>query len=169
VVYLRNDWASCARPAVPRGRKFGRLVALLKRGQGLAKEKKPLILSTAPQHQLPGDKRPVGTNLAVIVTEPTFGVHDLKRVLALCEHFSVPAAVIINKADLNPDQARAIETYCREKNYMVIGKLPHDAAITEAMVQGKAVTEYRECELSEKLKTAWKESACWPVFKLKQF
>ena len=139
----------------------GRLVALLKKeAKALAKEKgASLILSDGP----PGIGCPVisamsGANLAVIVTEPTpSGVHDLKRVLALCEHFSVPAAVIINKADLNPDQARAIETYCREKDYRVISRLPHDAIITEAMVNGKAVTEYRDCELSEKLKTAWKD------------
>jgi len=78
-------------------------------------------------------------------------------VLSLCEHFKIQAAVIINKADLNPDQTRAIETYCREQKYRVVARLPHDATITEAMVYGKAVTEFRDCELSARLKIAWKD------------
>jgi MinD superfamily P-loop ATPase len=139
----------------------GRLVALLKKeAKALAEQKgAPLILSDGP----PGIGCPVisalsGANLAVIVTEPTpSGIHDLKRILELCEHFNIPAAVIINKADLNPDQTRAIEDYCRENSRRVMAKLPHDPVMTEAMVQGKTVTEFRACELSDRLKNAWKE------------
>ncbi len=139
----------------------GRLVALLKKeAKTLAEEKgTELILSDGP----PGIGCPVisalsGADLSVIVTEPTpSGVHDLKRVLELCEHFKIPATVIINKADLNPDHALGIETHCRERGYRVIAKLPHDATITKAMVQGKAVTEYQDCEISTALRTAWKE------------
>jgi MinD superfamily P-loop ATPase len=139
----------------------GRLVALLKKeAKTLAEEKgAPLILSDGP----PGIGCPVisalsGADLAVIVTEPTpSGIHDLKRILELCEHFNIPAAVIINKADLNPGQARAIEGYCLENSRRVIAKLPHDKVMTEAMVQGKTVTEFQACELSDALKSAWNE------------
>jgi MinD superfamily P-loop ATPase len=139
----------------------GRLVALLKKeAKSLAEAKgASLILSDGP----PGIGCPVisalsGTNLAVIVTEPTpSGIHDLKRILELCEHFDIPAAVIINKADLNPDQTGVIETHCRENHYPVIARLPHDPVMTEAMVQAKTVTEFRDCELSDSLKTAWDE------------
>jgi len=139
----------------------GRLVALLKKeAKTLAEEKGiDLILSDGP----PGIGCPVisslsGTDLAVIVTEPTpSGIHDLKRVLELCEHFSTPAVVIVNKADLNRDQTLAIETFCREKGREVIARLPHDAVMTEAMVACKTVTEFRACELSSKLRTAWDE------------
>jgi MinD superfamily P-loop ATPase len=139
----------------------GRLVALLKKeAKSLAEAKgTDLILSDGP----PGIGCPVisalsGANLSVIVTEPTpSGIHDLKRILELCEHFNIPAAVIINKATLNPDQADVIEAYCRESNRPVIARLPHDPVMTEAMVQVKTVTEFRDCELSDSLKTAWNE------------
>jgi len=139
----------------------GRLVALLKKeAKTLAEERDAsLILSDGP----PGIGCPVisalsGAGLAVIVTEPTpSGMHDLKRILELCKHFNIPTAVIINKADLNPDQAEAIEAYCQENSLSVIARLPHDPVITEAMVQGKTVTEFRACELSEALKYAWEK------------
>ena len=139
----------------------GRLVALLKKeAKTLAEAREArLILSDGP----PGIGCPVisalsGTDLSIIVTEPTpSGVHDLKRILELCEHFNIPAAVIINKADLNPDQAKIIEDYCLENSRPVIAKVPHAQVMTEAMVQGKTVTEFRDCELSEILRDAWKE------------
>ncbi len=146
---------------IPAEENSGKLVALLKKeAKTLAKEKNaPLILSDGP----PGIGCPVisalsGADLAVLVTEPTpSGIHDLKRVLELCEHFSTPTVVIINKADLNPDQADAIEDFCGEKGRRVIARLPHDAAMTEAMVHGKTITEFRSCELSTQLKSAWEE------------
>jgi MinD superfamily P-loop ATPase len=139
----------------------GRLVALLKKEAKTLAEQKGigLILSDGP----PGIGCPVisalsGADLAVIVTEPTpSGIHDLRRILELCEHFDIPAAVIINKADLNPDQARAIEDYCKESNRPVIARLPHDQAMTEAMVAGKTVTEFKDCELSSQLRAAWND------------
>jgi MinD superfamily P-loop ATPase len=139
----------------------GRLVALLKKeAKALGEETEaPLIISDGP----PGIGCPVisalsGADLAVVVTEPTpSGLHDLKRILELCDHFTIPAAVVINKADLNPDQAQTIENYCSQNNCSVIAELPHDKVMTEAMVQGKAVTEFRACRLSENLKIAWEE------------
>jgi MinD superfamily P-loop ATPase len=41
--------------------------------------------------------------MVVIVTEPTpSGLHDLERVADLCDHFSIPATVLVNKCDVNP-------------------------------------------------------------------
>jgi len=139
----------------------GRLVALLKKeAKALAEQREtPLILSDGP----PGIGCPVisalsGASLAVIVTEPTpSGIHDLKRILELCEHFNIPAAVIINKADLDPGQAATIEGYCRDNGRRIIARLPHDPVMTAAMVQGKTVTEFRACELSDALKSAWED------------
>ncbi|MBW2369576.1 MAG: ATP-binding protein [Deltaproteobacteria bacterium] len=139
----------------------GRLVALLKKEAKTLAETtgRELILSDGP----PGIGCPVisalsGTNLAVLVTEPTpSGLHDLVRVMSLCEHFQIPATVIINKFDLNPDQTNAIQTHCDGKGLRVIAKLPHDSIITEAMVQGKAVTEHTTGQFTELLREAWRE------------
>jgi MinD superfamily P-loop ATPase len=139
----------------------GRLVTLLKReAKALARERQSgLILSDGP----PGIGCPVisalaGADLAVIVTEPTpSGIHDLKRVAELCEYFRLPAGVIINKCDLNPDQSNRIDAFCAKKEIAVLGKLPHDPAITEAMVRGLTVTEYLSNGLAAQLRKIWVE------------
>lgn len=85
-----------------------------------------------------------GADLALVVAEPTAaGIHDMERVLATAAHFRVPTLVCINKADIYPAGAAEIEAYCRERGIEVIGRIPFDAAVTEAMVQGQPVTAYR--------------------------
>ncbi len=139
----------------------GRLVALLKQeAKKLAEERHlDLILSDgAPGIGCPVISSLSGTDLAVLVTEPTpSGRHDLERVASLCDHFKVATAVIINKFDLNSEQTASIEGFCREKNYPVVGKLPHDKVITEAMVQRLAVTELAETGLSLEIEKTWQK------------
>ncbi len=98
-----------------------------------------------------------GAAMAVIVAEPTAaGVHDMERVLQTTEHFGVPSLVIINKADIHPEGATVIEDYCRERGLRVLGRLPFDTLVTEAMVQGLPVTEYSpNSPISEALCEAW--------------
>lgn len=125
----------------------GRLVALLRQqARALAEAKGlDLILSDGP----PGIGCPViaalsGIDMAVIVTEPTVsGRHDLERVLELCRHFKIQAGVIINKCDLNLDQANDIKAYCQTQQLPLIGEVPHDQVFTEAMIQGQTVTEFQ--------------------------
>jgi len=137
----------------------GRLVALLRQqARAMAEAQgRDLILSDGP----PGIGCPViaalsGVDLAVIVTEPTVsGRHDLERVLELCRHFKIPAGVIINKCDLNLDQANDIKAYCRTQHLPLIGELPHDQVFTEAMVQGLTVTEFRPEGIGAAVESVW--------------
>jgi MinD superfamily P-loop ATPase len=139
----------------------GRLVALLKNEarQLGKKEGVDWIISDG----VPGVGCPVisslsGADYVVIVTEPTpSGRHDLERVAALCDHFRLPAGIIINKADLNTEVADAIAGYCGEKGYPVIARFPHDPLVTEAMVQGKALTELGQGELDRAIRAAWRK------------
>ena len=97
-----------------------------------------------------------GIDLAVIVTEPTpSGRHDLERVAELCAFFKVVPAVILNKADLNPEEASRIEALCRDKGYELIARLPHDPEMTRAMVERKAVTEVPDSPLGRDIRAAW--------------
>jgi len=137
----------------------GRLVALLRqKAKELAKKEGfDLILSDGS----PGIGCPVisslsGASLAVIVTEPTpSGHHDLERVTELCEHFRIPAGVIINKFDLNEDKTEQIESMCVKKGLHLLGRLPHDMAVTHAMVAGQTITEYQKHGISELVRQAW--------------
>ena len=139
----------------------GLLVSLLKRqARALAEEKglDLLLCDGAPGIGCPVIASLSGTNLAVIVTEPTpSGRHDLERVAELCGHFRIQVAVILNKFDLNSEEAAKIEAFCRSKGYPVIAQLPHDTVVTRAMVQRKAVTEMEDCGFTEALREAWEQ------------
>jgi len=99
-----------------------------------------------------------GTDLALIVTEPTVsGVHDMERVLKLAAHFRVPAFVIINKADLNAEQAERIVRIAEQYKSRVIGRIPFDQSVNDALMAGKTIIEYGASAAAEEILGIWKE------------
>jgi len=97
-----------------------------------------------------------GASLALMVAEPTLsGIHDLERVLGVSGHFGVPATVAINKYDLNEDNTRRIEDYCKEQGIEVAAKIPFDNAVTEAIVRGVPVVEYADGRVSREIVGLW--------------
>ena len=139
----------------------GRLVARVReRAAELAEELHlPLILGDGP----PGTGCPViasvtGTDLVVIVTEPTVsGVHDMERVLKLTRHFGVPAVIVINKADLNTEQAQRIEMLATQANSRVIGRIPFDREVNDALMAGKTVIEFGAGKASQAIREIWQQ------------
>ncbi|RLC27535.1 MAG: (4Fe-4S)-binding protein [Deltaproteobacteria bacterium] len=124
----------------------GKLVSLVRQeGKRVAEEKGlDLLLTDGP----PGVGCPViaslgGASAVLIVAEPTVsGRHDMKRVVQLAAHFRVPALACVNKFDLNLDETRDIETFLRENNAKVLGRIPFDPSFTRAMVEGKTIVEF---------------------------
>ncbi len=97
-----------------------------------------------------------GASLALMVTEPTLsGIHDLERVLGVSRHFGVPAAVCINKYDLNEENSRRIEDYCHKQGIEVVARIPFDNAVTEAIVRGVPVVEYADGKVSREIEGLW--------------
>ena len=97
-----------------------------------------------------------GVDLGLVVAEPTIaGAHDLERALATASHFGVPAVVCINKCDLNAKRADEIERFCREQGVVVVGRIPFDPAVTEAMVKGRAITERSDGGVARELIGVW--------------
>jgi MinD superfamily P-loop ATPase len=139
----------------------GKLVALLRREAKALAERigARLVLSDGP----PGIGCPVisalsGTDLAVIVTEPTpSGLHDLQRVAGVCDHFGVPAAVLINKSDLNTALSREIRVFCEGRQMPVAAELSHNAGFVHAMVRGLTITEFADSLVAQQVQSAWVE------------
>jgi MinD superfamily P-loop ATPase len=137
----------------------GKLVATVRKEARHLAEKNNLdyIISDGP----PGIGCPVisslsGTNLAVLVTEPTLsGIHDLERVLGVCRHFEVPALACINKYDLNEENTHQIENYCRDEKIEVAARIPFDNVVTEAMMKGVPVVEFSNGEVSQEIEKLW--------------
>ncbi len=124
----------------------GKLVTLVKqqgRLLGLDEGRELLIVDGPPGIGCPVISASAGADLALLVVEPTLsGIHDLERALATVTHFRVPPLVCINKADVNPGHTASIETYCGAEGFEVVGTVPYDTVVTQAMVQGQPVTAY---------------------------
>jgi len=123
----------------------GKLVSVVRReARRIAEaEKRDLIIVDGP----PGIGCPViasltGATVVLVVTEPTVsGEHDLKRVLKLARHFDMPAAVCVNKWDLNPEMTARIEDMARRSGAKIAGRVRYDRAVTAAQLQERAVAE----------------------------
>lgn len=98
-----------------------------------------------------------GTNIAVIVTEPTkTGLHDLQRLVELIHSFNIPAYVIINKFDINPDITLNIRDYLKKQGIPLIAKIPFNKLMVEAMIEGKNIIEFSpDSKISELVREIW--------------
>ena len=137
----------------------GRLVSRVRdRAAELTRElDRTQILGDGP----PGTGCPViasvsGADLVVIVTEPTVsGVHDMERVLQLARHFGVGTAVVINKADLNSTQAEKIAKLAESHGSRVIGRIPFDKEVNDALMAGKTIVEYGSGPAEAAVREVW--------------
>ncbi len=137
----------------------GKLVTTIRnKGQELAAvdQKEYLIIDGPPGIGCPVIASLSGVDAALIVTEPTVsGIHDLERILAVCRHFGVIAAVCISRYDLGGTQSAVIEKYCQKEEIAIAGKIPFDRLFVEAMVHGMPVVEYRNGVLSHRIREVW--------------
>jgi MinD superfamily P-loop ATPase len=123
----------------------GKLVTTLRREASSIAEKqdRSLILVDGP----PGIGCPViasmtGASMALIVTEPTLsGEHDLQRILSLARHFKLPAAICVNKWDINVEMTERIENKACEMGAQIAGRIRYDSSITRAQMQEQTVVE----------------------------
>lgn len=139
----------------------GQLVSLVrKEAQKLAKEKNLnyIIIDGPPGVGCPVNSAITGAQLAIIVTEPTMsGIHDLKRILELTKQFRVPALVVVNKFDLNLENTREIKSYCKKQQVELIGEIPFDSSVIEALKAGEIVVRFSgDGKISEIVTDIWK-------------
>lgn len=80
-----------------------------------------------------------GCDYAILITEPTpSGFSDLKRILEVVNHFSIPYGIVINKWDINPTLSEEIEKWAGKK---FLGKIRYDKKVIDAIVNLKPVIE----------------------------
>jgi MinD superfamily P-loop ATPase len=139
----------------------GKLVTVVrKKAMEIAKENNlDLILIDGP----PGIGCPVtasltGVNLILAITEPTVsGIHDLERILKLADHFKIPSMVCINKFDLNLENSNKISLYCEKNGSQLIGKIPYEPKVVEALVKRKTVMDYPCNEVQGIIQRMWEQ------------
>jgi MinD superfamily P-loop ATPase len=138
----------------------GKLVTLVRQNaKNIARTQKldVIIIDGSPGIGCPVIASISGVDAALVVTEPTLsGIHDLKRALVLLNHFKVKPFVCINMHDINPDVAGQIQEFCLVNSVEVLGLIPYDKEVTEAMVNGKTIVEYNSrSPVSREITNIW--------------
>jgi MinD superfamily P-loop ATPase len=137
----------------------GKLVSIVRREarrMAEAENRSVIIVDGPPGIGCPVIASLTGATLVLVVTEPTVsGEHDLERVLKLARHFDMPAAVCVNKWDLNPEMSERIEDMARRSGAKIAGRVRYDRAVTAAQLQERAVVE-TEAPCVADIQQVWK-------------
>jgi MinD superfamily P-loop ATPase len=123
----------------------GKLVSTVRREArriAEAEQRERIIVDGPPGIGCPVIASLTGATIVLAVTEPTVsGEHDLGRVLKLARHFDMPAAVCVNKWDLNTEMTERIEGMARRSGAEIAGRVRYDRAVTAAQLQERTVVE----------------------------
>ena len=100
-----------------------------------------------------------GTDLVIMVIESTIsGLHDANRLHELIHSFSIPTYALMNKFDINPASTAEIEEFLKEKSIPILGKIPFDKRMVDAMIKGKTIVEFNDrIEPSKVITGAWRK------------
>ncbi|MBN1536171.1 MAG: ATP-binding protein [Anaerolineales bacterium] len=140
----------------------GKLVTLIKQHARLRAEDTQaslLIVDGPPGIGCPVISACAGADLGLIVTEPSVaGIHDFQRILGVLQHFKIPAVVCINKTDIYPEGVEKIRQFSASQEVAILGEIPFDDHITQAMVQGKPITTpFPDAPSSRAILEIWEE------------
>ena len=138
----------------------GKLVTVVRNNAQQVAEKEGcelILIDGSPGIGCPVIASLTGVDLALIVTEPTMsGLHDLERIMDVTRHFGIASAVCINKYDINEENSKRITEFCRQRGIQVVGNIPYDAVVTEAMVAGMPVVEFSRGVVWDAIKDMWR-------------
>jgi MinD superfamily P-loop ATPase len=115
-----------------------------------------LIMDGSPGIGCPVIASLAGTDLALIVTEPTpSGAHDMERIAGLARHFEIRAVCAINKFDINPGNSERIASWCAGHGVPVVGKIPFDPEVVGSVSRGVPLVEVSRGAASKMIRRIW--------------
>ncbi len=139
----------------------GKLVSVVrKRAREIAEQTdaRYLIADGPPGIGCPVIAAITGVDLVLGVAEPSLsGIHDLQRVAEVADRFRIRMCCVVNRFDINLENTRVIEKWCGEHGITVVGRIPFDKTVTEAMVAGKPVVEYGPSRAADEIRKVWQE------------
>ncbi len=142
----RTAWGPLVHAALDVGEdNSGRLVAeVRKEAARIASEEGHdlVIVDGPPGIDCPTHAAIGGVDLMVAVTEPgVAAAHDLKRLLDLAQWFRVPAAIVLNKADLHPPAAADLRAMAAARGVPVLATLPFRPEVPRALSEGRGLLD----------------------------
>jgi MinD superfamily P-loop ATPase len=137
----------------------GKLVtAVRKQIEAYQKDEKWLLIDGSPGIGCVVLASITGADAVLAVAEPTrSGLSDLKRVLEVARHFQIAGFVCINKWDLNPEITAEIENFCHQDAIPVIGKIPFDSTIVQALQDFKTPLEAGNRQFTAEIESLWQK------------
>jgi MinD superfamily P-loop ATPase len=138
----------------------GKLISLLR--------KEAKRIATREGHQIilcdgsPGIGCPViasltGASLAIVVAEPSLsGHHDALRVMKVAKQLHVPLIVAVNRWEMNPEIATAIETDASQLGVTQFQRICEDRSFLTAQLQQRTVIDLPNASASKDLRALWK-------------
>ena len=92
-----------------------------------------------------------GATNVLVVTEPSLSaMSDLDRTLQLLENYNIKKGVVINKYDLSQSVADKIINLCESKGIEIVGMIPFDREVVDAMVNRKSIVEWNPASIVSK-------------------
>jgi MinD superfamily P-loop ATPase len=135
----------------------GKLITQLrKNAKKFADENTLIIIDGSPGIGCPVISSITASDAVLIVTEPTqSGLEDFMRVMELCRHFGVLTLACINKYDINEKVAEEIESFCRENDVYLIGKIPYDDTVMKSINELKPIVYYEDSKANNAIRKMW--------------
>lgn len=151
---------------VPGQQNSGKLVSLVRdraRALGQGEDRRLLVSDGPPGVGCPAIAALAGADQTLLVTEPTLsGLHDLRRIAALAQQFGVPAAVCINKVDLNPALVAELEMEAARQGLPVLGRVHYDEAVGSAHQAGTCVVVHApQSPAARDIRVLWRHVQEW--------
>lgn len=134
----------------------GKLVSAVKRQLSDHAHSDIAIIDGSPGIGCPVIASIGGVDFVLIVAEPTVsGLHDMKRIIETVRHFGVDCAVCINKFNIGPATALDIENYCDGLLVPVIGKIPYDPMVIEAVNRCQSIARCPNSPAGRAIAAIW--------------
>lgn len=135
----------------------GKLVTEVRKNAGRFKRAgENFLLDGSPGVGCPVMASLTGCDAALLVVEPTqSGLADFLRVLQLIRFFRIKPFVCINKYDLNNSITREITRACWKEKVPVIGEIPFDPIVKQAVNELKPVVVYPESVAGRQIMMIW--------------
>ncbi len=145
----------------PGGENSGKLVTRVRteaRRKAAAVGAEWIIIDGPPGIGCPVIASVTDADAVIAVTEPSLaGMHDLNRLLDLARHFDVPAWLVVNRWDMNPELTRKTEQMAVERGVGILGRIPYDRSVIEAQLEAKSILELPPSPAGEAFSNAWKK------------
>jgi len=121
----------------------GLLVTEVKRGMTAAAAGIDLaIIDGSPGIGCPVIASLSGADMVLVVAEPSIsGISDMLRIVVSAQRFQTKIAVCINKYDINIENTRKIEDFCKNTDIPFTGRIPFDKDAVRAINNSQSIID----------------------------